>query len=231
MMLNESLWVKNMILGLNFAEGIHVLNFGCQDKMYLKTRPQIEENIIKPTLENNYRLFNFDLLPKEGVDFYGDILEDDIFKELKRYSFSVIYCFNVLEHVEKIEAVCERLESVVRSKGYILVTVPYCYPLHDDPIDNGFRPSPQELALLFGRCKMVQQAIVDEQNYFYYLKKNLSDLIMSFSGKSEEEVMAKKYNQARHLGPLVSIIKLVRLMMYLNRNFKISCVLFRKVWE
>ena len=53
---------------------------------------------------------------------------------------------------------------------------------------------------------------------------------MSISGKSEEDVMAKKYNQAKQLGPVMSIVKLARLVTYLNKSFKISCVLFRKAW-
>ncbi len=51
---------------------------------------------------------------------------------------------SLLEHVTDIDVVLGAMAS--RSKRWMIVTAPYSYPPHDCPVDNGWRPSPEELA-------------------------------------------------------------------------------------
>jgi SAM-dependent methyltransferase len=54
-------------------------------------------------------------------------------------------CNNMLEHVVDIDAVCAALGQICPPNGLLFISVPNSYPFHPDPIDNGFRPSVDEL--------------------------------------------------------------------------------------
>ena len=58
---------------------------------------------------------------------------------------------NILEHIpqDRFDAFVSALDSIVRPGACLAISVPYSYPLHLDPIDSYFRPSPDELALMF----------------------------------------------------------------------------------
>ncbi|MCK4817365.1 hypothetical protein KA005_16465, partial [bacterium] len=52
------------------------------------------------------------------------------------------------------------VSSVVREKGYLLVTVPCVFPYHPDPIDNLYRVTPQNLLDLFQGFRRITTALV-----------------------------------------------------------------------
>ena len=56
----------------------------------------------------------------------------------------LVTCCAMLEHVEDIDAALKNIVSL--AKDWLIVAVPYHYPIHKCPIDNGWRPSPDELA-------------------------------------------------------------------------------------
>ena len=56
----------------------------------------------------------------------------------------------MLEHLEMPPAVAaQNLLELVPVGGHLIVTVPKVYGYHPDPIDNRYRPAPDELAGLF----------------------------------------------------------------------------------
>jgi hypothetical protein len=57
---------------------------------------------------------------------------------------------SVLEHIPKKAHVefLNRIYSKMKSKDGLIITLPYDYPYHADPIDNMYRPSPNELKKL-----------------------------------------------------------------------------------
>lgn len=71
-----------------------------------------------------------------------DITDKDSLKYLPRCP--VVTAFSVLEHVTDIDEAINNLMSLVY--GRLIVSVPYSYPEHNCPIDNMWRPSPDELA-------------------------------------------------------------------------------------
>jgi hypothetical protein len=56
----------------------------------------------------------------------------------------LVTCCSLLEHVENIP---EALKAVCYlASDWLLISVPFKYPKHECPIDNGWRPSPTDLA-------------------------------------------------------------------------------------
>ena len=54
--------------------------------------------------------------------------------------------------------------------GTSLISVPYRYRIHHDPIDNGFRPTPGEILAFFPSAQItcVAKAIISITDPFYY---------------------------------------------------------------
>jgi hypothetical protein len=70
--------------------------------------------------------------------------------------------------------------EIVSPGGYIIISVPYSYPYHADPIDTYFRPSPAELASLFPGCEIVASNVVSESTYWDELQqKGTSDRLIT----------------------------------------------------
>ena len=47
----------------------------------------------------------------------------------------MVLCTNVLEHVYEIELAINNLKNILNSDGHLLISVPFIYPLHDEPED------------------------------------------------------------------------------------------------
>ena len=155
----ESIWIKNALRKLKPINGQHdVANIGSSTAYFRKTiQPHIHTNIISTLESNGWNVMNVDMKKEDGVDVVADVTKPDFAEPLKD-RFSITICTNLLEHVEDIKLVTNNLTAITRSGGYILITVPYKYKLHYDPIDNGFRPTPQQIIDLF---KEVAEYIVD----------------------------------------------------------------------
>lgn len=155
----ESIWIKNAIQKLRPVNGYNeVANIGSSTDHFRKTiQPHIHNNIIV-TLENaGWNVLHIDLKEESGVDIVADVT-DRRFSEGMKDRFALTICTNLLEHVEDIKLVVQNLVEITRSGGHLLITVPYKYKRHLDPIDNGFRPTPQEIVDLF---KDVAEYIID----------------------------------------------------------------------
>ncbi|MAV60989.1 MAG: hypothetical protein CMQ83_01335 [Gammaproteobacteria bacterium] len=49
--------------------------------------------------------------------------------------FDLVLCANVLEHVFDTTSAIKNLNYLLKEKGHLLVSVPFIYPLHDEPED------------------------------------------------------------------------------------------------
>jgi 2-polyprenyl-3-methyl-5-hydroxy-6-metoxy-1,4-benzoquinol methylase len=86
---------------------------------------------------------NVDLKHEDGVDVVADVTKDNFSQLVQPAALTI--CTNMLEHVEDIKLVVANLQKVTIKGGYILLTVPYKYKKHLDPIDNMFRSKPMKL--------------------------------------------------------------------------------------
>ncbi len=155
----ESLWIKSALYKLKPQAGKNeVANIGSSTDHFRKViQPHIHNNIIETLMAMGWKVFNVDMKKEPGVDLIADVTSP-AFADPFRNRFSLTICTNLLEHVEDIKLVTRNLVDITQCGGHILITVPYKYKLHYDPIDNGFRPTPQEIVDLF---KDVAEYIID----------------------------------------------------------------------
>lgn len=125
-----------------------------------------------PLIDNGWNVVNVEIKDSDGVDIVADVSSYSMLDTLPRSSF--IICTNMLEHVPDISLVVKNLLEVTKDGGYILITVPYKYKKHPDPIDNMFRPSPDEIVNLFpeGAIEVLEKGIITIKDKKYYLLKS-----------------------------------------------------------
>ena len=146
----ESLWIKDAIEKLQPAAAKNeVANIGSSTEYFRKTiQPHIHNNIIISLENAGWKVVNVDLKNEPGVDLAADVTKPGFATPFKD-RFALTICTNLLEHVEDINLVVSNLVDITKPGGYILMTVPYKYKIHLDPIDNGFRPTPNEITERF----------------------------------------------------------------------------------
>jgi SAM-dependent methyltransferase len=62
---------------------------------------------------------------------YLDITSSVLIEE----KFDLVLCNNVLEHIFDIKSAIKNLNYLLKEKGHLVVSVPFIYPLHDEPKD------------------------------------------------------------------------------------------------
>lgn len=86
---------------------------------------------------SNFKYHSFDVQSHEDtkLDFIG-ALDSDLPQELLAEPlFDMILCTEVLEHVADWDKAFHNLSRLLSTKGEILLTCPYFYPLHEEPYD------------------------------------------------------------------------------------------------
>jgi hypothetical protein len=146
----EAARLREILLGGRAVSPL--LNLGSSTAAFRETaKPHIQRELFAPLAAAGIAIVHSDLKRAAGVDLAGDILDPAVLAELKARGFKCVLLANLLEHVRDPGAVAAACEEIVGPGGLILATVPSSFPFHADPIDTGFRPSPVELAALFGR--------------------------------------------------------------------------------
>lgn len=124
----------------------------------------------------------------------------------------------MLEHIEKIEPFCRRISELLEKNGIIIFSGPYDYPVHYDPIDNGFRPKVDDVVKLFPGFKILKSEIVTDFNYSFYLFNNYKLFLLTF---------------LRVLIPFYKFKKWKKVVLpkfkYWNKNFKVTCIIIQKI--
>lgn len=106
-----------------------------------------DREIIQPHIAAAFRghvVTWVDMNPSRGV-LAGDLTDAETLRDLP--SCEMVTACSVLEHVTDLEKAIENLVSLVWD--WLIVSVPCCYPIHECPIDNGWRPTAEQLAKRF----------------------------------------------------------------------------------
>ena len=127
-----------------------LLNLGSSTGAFREERkPHIERELFAPLRKAGVEVVHCDLKSDQGVDVAGDILDHAVRVQLSATRFRCVLLANLLEHVTDRAAVIRACIELAGTGGLILTTVPHSFPYHADPIDNGYRPTPPELAAAF----------------------------------------------------------------------------------
>ncbi len=192
MLFKESLWFKK-ILGHHAQSNDIVLNIGSSTRQFREqVQPHIHRNVFDPLRIRNIRVYHIDCKSDQGVDLVGDVTDRRFIQRLQRFHPTLAICSNLLEHLENRTLFCNELPAFLPSGGKLIVSVPYQYPYHPDPIDTLFRPTVEELAELFPSMKIIESTILDcgtlaekqryerQIHFFKWLIRKLKSLIRLF---------------------------------------------------
>ena len=106
---------------------------------------QADRTIIQPHIGAafiGYDVVWTNLRSENGTEVVCDFTKPETLVYLPRCP--LVTCSSMLEHVEDIDGALSCIVSLV--DDWFIVTAPRTYPLHNCPIDNGWRPTPDELA-------------------------------------------------------------------------------------
>lgn len=176
MLYEESLWFKKIIHQYAQPNSL-VLNIGSSTKEFIEiTQPYIKTNLFDEFAKKNCVVKNIDIKQAEGVDLVGDVTEPVFIEKLKNLNASFIICSNLLEHLTERTAFCEALVKIMNADTKLIVSVPYSFPYHEDPIDTMYRPNLKDLQIAFPTLKQIEGEIVDCGSYLNFSNKNNTTL-------------------------------------------------------
>ncbi|MEJ7596862.1 MAG: hypothetical protein WKG01_03035 [Kofleriaceae bacterium] len=162
----EAAWIANQLAALPIATISPFLNIGSSTAEFRERKqPHIDREIFAPLRAKGVEIIHADLKDAPGVDVAGDLADPQIQARLRERQPRAALSSNLLEHVRDPGQFARLMRSLVAPGGFVIVTVPRSYPFHADPIDTGFRPSPEELAALFPGTRLVVGEVVADSTY------------------------------------------------------------------
>lgn len=157
----EAAWIGRTLDKLGASAATTVVNVGSSTGRFRQvTQPHIDAEIFGPLAARGVTTVHCDMKPDEGVDLVGDLLDPGFRERVAGLGADIVLANNLLEHVRDRLVLADCLAALPRPGGRLLVSVPYRYPYHADPIDTRFRPRPDEIAALFRGFALEDQAIV-----------------------------------------------------------------------
>lgn len=127
-----------------------ILNIGSKPNDSSGSAQKIPANLFQNLLRNRPKIsvMNTDFVKNSGVDAQMDICDENSIKTIKEYAPDIILLSNLLEHVEDKLIAVNNIYSSMNHECILIISGPRFYPYHEDPIDNGFRPSKKKLQKL-----------------------------------------------------------------------------------
>ena len=119
-----------------------------------KNKPWIKDCIFDVLTDQGSKIVHTDLFKFDGIDVTADFTEDTVNETFSAFHGPRLFLLcNVLEHIPTplIQKICDNVKKCLFHDDALVISVPFDYPFHADPIDTMFRPSPQDLAALFNK--------------------------------------------------------------------------------
>lgn len=163
----EARRIYDWVRALELPSGTKCLNIGSSTAQFRQeAQPHIHRELIAPLEAEGLQIVHCDMKADPGVDEVGDLLDPEFQARLRDHAAGVLICSNLLEHLADPRAFAMACASLVAPRGHAIVTVPYSYPYHADPIDTGLRPTPDEIAAMIPDLKLVRSEIVAGGDYW-----------------------------------------------------------------
>lgn len=223
MRIEEAKYIGELVRRLAATGGGPVLNLGSSSEFIRKVeQPYIHEEIFAPLERLKVKVIHSDLKDQEGVDIPGDIFDPDMQRRLKDLRPQIVLICNLMEHlkVEVRNQLPEALDRIVEPGGHLIISVPYAYPLHFDPIDTYYRPSPEELCLLFPLYKLIDARVIMSSTFLPELRQ----LSLRMKLKMAARAVTPFYRPHKWLG-------MMHRFTFLFRPYKVSCVVLQRSHE
>lgn len=187
-------------------------------------KPHIERELHRPLLKRGIRIITHDIKSGDGIEISGDIFDSEVQNKLTALQPRSLLCCNIFEHVLDRPALANVCNILLPVGGVLVVSVPYAFPYHSDPVDTLYRPSPEELAALFPAFEVCFDTIVDDSNYWHdlvsegYLKGMIS-LIKRITKHGLPIFGIQRWKEKNHR------------LLWLFRSYKVSIVVLKKSRE
>lgn len=160
MFVKEAYWLGEQLRRIVEERGnaVSVVNLGSQSLEFReKTQPFITKLVFDP-ISSQSSITHVDLQEDPGVDLQLDITSPEAEHVLLGMSPDVVVASNILEHIENLHAGVRLLRALGMAGSLVIVTGPRQFPMHADPIDNGFRPTRAALERLLEPLHLVSYA-------------------------------------------------------------------------
>lgn len=162
----EAKCVASLVGSLGLPAGATCLNVGSSTRRFREVeQPHIQAALVGPLEAQGIRFVHCDLKPADGVDLVGNVLDPDFQRRLADRQPDLLLCCNLLEHLTDPQAFADACAGLVRAGGYLVVTVPFSYPYHADPIDTLLRLDPAGIAGFFPGWTLVRGEVVSSQTF------------------------------------------------------------------
>lgn len=220
MRVEEAKALAKWIADLRLPAGAVCVNVGSSTGDFrTRVQPHIDACLFRPLEEAGLRVIHCDMKTDEGVDEVGDVLDPEFRKRIRGYDAQVMICSNLLEHLRDPYAFAAACGDLVVPGGHGLITVPFSYPYHPDPIDTMLRPSPYELAQMLPGWEVERAEVLKSGTFrddlkasgrpFYVLTNQVLRTLLPFYRSS----------QWRHIA---------HRLVWLFRSYTVSMVQLRK---
>lgn len=220
MRIEEARALARWIGELDLPEGATCLNVGSSTGDFRRrVQPHIESELFAPLAAAGLKIVHCDMKPAEGVDEVGDVLDPAFRERLLAYDAQVLICSNLLEHLTDPHTFAAACGDLVAPGGHGLITVPYSYPYHPDPIDTMFRPSPEELSGMLPGWEVERAALLESGNYFDDLKASGRPLYIFANQILRAAMPLYRRSQWRHIA---------HRLLWLFRPYTVTMVQLRK---
>ncbi|MBV9487254.1 MAG: hypothetical protein JO246_14500 [Frankiaceae bacterium] len=175
----EAIWLGSVLCAMS-DERFPLLNLGSSTESFrVEGQPWIHSEIFAPLERKGRAVIHVDSRTAPGVDVVADLANRADRSRVGQLAYRTILCSNLLEHLEQPEIGVEMLLELSSAGQLLVVSGPLQYPPHPDPIDNGFRGTPDDIAALFGhQVRVVQSAeLVDQHLARMYVEQSNHGLL------------------------------------------------------
>lgn len=194
MRIEEAQAIGQVLAGLPDDNLAPVLNLGSGSGYFRKEQqPHIDHYMFAPLEARGIECIHVDIRAEAGIDLIGNLVDPDFQSQLRALNPGCILLNNFLEHVTDPLLITQAIEEFLPSGGAAIVSVPFSYPYHLDPIDTGLRPMPEEIAALFAKCDLVEGRVISSARYIDRLKEMSFGELIHFSARSSIRFLTPFY--------------------------------------
>ncbi|MCB1971977.1 MAG: methyltransferase domain-containing protein [Geminicoccaceae bacterium] len=193
----EARWMARQVRALGLPQGSTCLNLGSSTGRFRRDmQSHVQTEFIEPLERDGIRFIHCDIKADEGVDMVGDLLDPAFHSRLRALGADLVTCNNLLEHLEDPQRFALACAGLMRPGARLLVSVPYSYPYHPDPIDTLLRPSPDRLVAMFPGLEAESREVIVSTSYLQdslvdrkklrRMMRNFRHVVLPFLGPAEK---------------------------------------------